>query len=96
MAKRRKIPTYKCHKCKKKLGSAATSFAHFQDHPSHRNPKQLKDYLANLSLKKRQVLSGLPMSERRVRVTRTDKYCTECGSKKMPSHNFCGGCGTKA
>lgn len=25
----------------------------------------------------------------------TMKYCTECGTRKMPSHNYCGGCGGK-
>jgi len=95
MAKTRKIPTYKCFKCRAKLGSAALSYAHFQDNPSHRNPKQLKDYLANKVLKKR-ISSGLPVVRSRVRLDKAMKFCTECGNKKMPSHNFCGGCGARA
>ncbi len=90
----RKKPTYKCYKCKVRLGSAAVSFAHFQDNPNHRNAKQKKDYLANKALN-RKGASPLPMTRRKMGAVRTMKFCTECGNRPMPSHNYCGGCGGK-
>ncbi len=101
----RKKPTYKCFKCKAKLGSAAVSYAHFQDNPSHRSAKQLKDYRANRALNlhrnakqlalNRRGSSQLPVISRKMQSGRTMKFCTECGNRPMPSHNYCGGCGGK-
>ena len=103
----RKKPRFRCHKCKKSMGSAATSFAHFQKHPSHRNAKQKKDYQANLALReknggtqpqRRVTASGLPTVRRTTRTGATRrlvKFCTNCGERRMPSHNYCGGCGDK-
>ena len=101
----RKKPRFRCHKCKNNLGSAATSFEHFKKHPSHRTERQLKDFKANLALRER---GGKPKAKRRVTQaglptikvnlrgrSTTDRYCTECGTRKMPSHNYCGGCGDK-
>lgn len=100
----RKKPGFWCYKCKKNLGSAAHSFAHFKKSPSHRNAKQKKDHLANKALRKRHggktprrySMPGLPTLQRTTRNrTGTFKFCTQCGTRKMPSHNYCGGCGEK-
>jgi hypothetical protein len=95
----RKQPRFRCHKCKKNLGSAAISYGHFQKHPSHRNAKQKKDYAANLALREKHKREGvLPTVRRTTRISatrRTGKFCTNCGERRMPSHNYCGGCGDK-
>jgi hypothetical protein len=93
----RKKPRFRCQKCRKNLGSAALSFAHFQKLPSHRTERQLRDYHANLALRKRNE-GTLPTVRRTTRTSttrRTGKFCTNCGERRMPSHNYCGGCGDK-
>jgi len=99
MARTRRKPQFKCHKCKKNLGSARASYDHFQDNPSHRNKKQKTDYLKN----KADVAAGrdrggsiLPTRRRgAVRRDRVQKFCTSCGNHRLPSHEYCGGCGSK-
>lgn len=43
-------------------------------------------------------VEGLPTKRRSTRTSttrRTGKFCTNCGERRMPSHNYCGGCGDK-
>jgi NADH pyrophosphatase NudC (nudix superfamily) len=40
-------------------------------------------------------VNGLPTTKRVIAIRRTTKFCTECGTRMMPSHRFCGGCGGK-
>lgn len=100
----RKKPSFRCYKCKKNLKSAFASAEHFKENPSHRNAKQKKDYLANKALAEdtsssryqRRVTTGLPTKRITTR-TRSGlrKFCTDCGERRMPSHNYCGGCGDR-
>jgi hypothetical protein len=105
MAKKtRRKPKFRCHKCKKDLGSSYASWDHFQQYPTHRNQKQRNDYRANCALAEskggskpqRRASGGLPTTRITTRTRAgTMKFCTNCGERRMPSHNYCGGCGDK-
>lgn len=97
---------FKCDTCpRKKFESAVELSEHFKDHPKHRNPRQQRqfDYSQGVRAERhqsgeivaRQSVNGLPTTKRATPTRRTQKFCTECGTRMMPSHNFCGGCGAK-
>ena len=97
-------PRFKCHHCKKNLGSAAASAKHFQKNPKHRTERQQRDFETNQSLaargmkatrRKQKVERSLPTVDlrRRSNVTRGLRFCTNCGGPRKATHNYCGTCG---
>lgn len=97
----RKKPRFRCHKCKKNLGSAAKSFGHFQKNPTHRTERQIRDYKTNIALRKQKALhpiAKLPTvsaSRGSKKAVRPGRYCTHCGEGRKAFHRFCGHCAEK-
>jgi len=95
-----------CDECpRKKFTCAMDLSAHFKDHPKHRNHRQQIQFEYSQTLKAerhesgeiqgRRTVNGLPTTKRTIAVKQVMKFCTQCGVRSMPSHNFCGGCGVK-
>jgi hypothetical protein len=101
--KKRAKPKFLCTKCNTNLGSAFKANVHFRKNPSHRTEKQQRDYETNRKLavsgmknSRRKAKKGsLPTVRRKTATRRTQRFCTNCGTRRLPSHVHCGGCGGK-
>jgi len=93
----RSKPKFRCHHCKKNMGSAMASAAHFQKYPKHRTAVQLRAYKQNLALRDARNGNRLPTLKRSTGTAfkRAQKFCTRCGQSLKPAFNYCGGCGAK-
>jgi len=101
-----KRKTFKCETCTRKQFTNAVELSkHFKKYPTHRNKRQQMQFKYSQSVRAdrhqsgsiiaRNSVNGLPTTKRATTARKAQKFCTNCGTRMMPSHNFCGGCGGK-